>query len=153
MITIRPMAPHEFPAYRALFIEEYAQDLASTRHIHIDNARDDARKSIDTALPAGPDTAGYRLACIFADDSDEIIGYLWIGLNGNTAWIADFCLLPLWRGKGYGRQVLMQLQQTLSAMDIHEIGLRVASNNPGAKALYEKCGFAVTGYNMSMRLR
>ncbi|HAP81430.1 MAG TPA: GNAT family N-acetyltransferase, partial [Enterobacteriaceae bacterium] len=69
-----------------------------------------------------------------------------------VAWIYDFCLLAAWRGKGLGREAMRQLKQTLGEMGMQEIGLRVASNNPGAKALYEKSGFSVTGYNMAVRL-
>lgn len=146
------MTQGDFPAYRTFFIEEYALDLASTRHIALNDARRDAAQSIDNFLPNGPDTEGYRLWCITPAGAPEIIGYLWVGLNGHTAWIYDFCLFTQWRGQGFGREAMTQLKQTLSAMGFHEIGLRVASNNPGAKALYEKSGFAVTGYNMSLRL-
>lgn len=152
MVTIQRMTNDQFPAYRTFFIEEYAQDLASTRHMAIDEARHDAAQSIDNSLPDGPDTEGSRLWCITPSHSEQTIGYFWVSLNGRVAWIYDFCLLPQWRGKGLGRDAMAQLKQTLSALDIHEIGLRVASNNPAAKALYEKCGFAVTGYNMSLRL-
>ena len=152
MVKLRAMTENDFPAYRTFFIEEYAQDLASTRHIPIDDARRDATHSIDNALGAGPDTQGVKLWCITPAEHDDTLGYLWVGLNGPVAWIYDFCLLPQWRGKGYGRTALTQLKQTLIAMGIQEIGLRVASNNPGAKALYEKSGFIVTGFNMSQRI-
>ncbi len=147
-----PMTQDIFPGYRTFFIEDYAQDLASTRHINMDEARVDAARSIDNALPDGPATEGVRLWCITAVETDENIGYLWVGLNGRVAWIYDFCLLTAWRGKGLGREAMRQLKQTLGEMGMQEIGLRVASNNPGAKALYEKSGFSVTGYNMAVRL-
>ncbi|MEX5410024.1 GNAT family N-acetyltransferase [Atlantibacter hermannii] len=151
-MKLTPMTSVEFPAYRAFFVEEYAQDLAVTRHITLEAARRDAAQSIDNFLPQGPGSEGGRLWCIVTSDTEETIGYIWVGLNGHVAWIYDFCLLTVWRGKGHGRGAMMLLKQTLSAMGMHEIGLRVASNNPAAKALYEQSGFAVTGYNMSLRL-
>ncbi|MDC9623934.1 hypothetical protein PSI22_20415, partial [Xenorhabdus sp. XENO-7] len=43
-------------------------------------------------------------------------------------------------------------ESNLMSMGITEVGLRVAPNNPIAKALYEKSGFHITGFNMSKTL-
>ena len=80
------------------------------------------------------------------------MGYLWISISENIAWIYDIYLLPEWRGKGYGKQALDVINQQLALEGITETGLRVAANNSRAKKLYESLGFVLTGYNMSKRL-
>lgn len=69
--------------------------------------------------------------------------------NKQSAWVSDFFLLPAWRGQGLGKASLLEMEAAVTAQGINEIGLRVAVNNPSAKALYEKIGFQTTGFNMN----
>ncbi len=153
MVKLSDMRDVEFPAYRRLFIDEYAQDLAATRGYGAEDARARATESIDGSLSAGVRTAANRLWCIVpAGEEQPVIGYLWIVVKDQAAWVADFCLLPEWRGRGFGRAALGEMDRLLAAMGINEVGLRVAAGNGPAKALYEKCGFHITGFNMSRSL-
>lgn len=152
-MILTTMLSTEFSDYRQIFIEEYARDLASSRRCSTQEALQRATESIDLSLPQGVDTPAHCLWCLSLQDHPaQSIGYLWVALPAKSAWIYDFYIAAQWRGKGYGRLALQQLSKTLSLQGIEEIGLRVAADNPNAKSLYEKMGFAVTGYNMSKRL-
>jgi len=149
MVTLRAMTGAEFPSYRRLFIAEYARDLQDSRGYSAQKATDIATHAIDVSLTEGPDTAANSLWCILPkDDESTVIGYFWLVRNSDACWVSDFCLLPAWRGRGLGRASLAQMEARLVEQQISEIGLRVAVNNPAAKALYEKSGFQVTGFNM-----
>ncbi|WP_435930295.1 GNAT family N-acetyltransferase [Dryocola sp. BD613] len=148
MIVLREMTGAEFPAYRTIFIAEYARDLHDSRGYPVQKARDIATHAIDISLTEGPDTEANNLWCILsADEENVIVGYFWLARNRDAVWISDFYLYPEWRGRGLGRAALAQMEARV-ALQVSEIGLRVAVNNPAAKALYEKCGFQITGFNM-----
>ncbi|MEQ9947553.1 GNAT family N-acetyltransferase [Pectobacterium aroidearum] len=154
MVKLMDMAEGDYPEYRQFFILEYAQDLQDSRGYDEEKARAIATQSIDIALSQGVHTATNKLWCIHsADNEGVIIGYLWVILNENAAWVSDFCLLPAWRGRGFGKASLAALDAALVALGIGEIGLRVAVNNPIARALYEKSGFQITGFNMHKNLK
>ncbi|MDX6914912.1 GNAT family N-acetyltransferase [Pectobacterium carotovorum] len=153
MVNLTDMAEGDYPEYRQFFILEYAQDLQDSRGYDAEKARAIATQSIDIALPQGVHTAANKLWCIYsADNEDVIIGYLWVVLNENAAWVSDFCLLSGWRGRGFGKASLAALDAALAALGMGEIGLRVAVNNSVARALYEKSGFQITGFNMHKNL-
>lgn len=150
MVILRDMTDAQFPDYRTLFISEYAQDLHESRGYSMEKATEIATSSIDIALSAGVNTVANLLWCISPDeDVNTVIGYLWLVENGNAVWVSDFCLLEQWRGRGFGRASLAMMETRIAHKGIGEIGLRVAVNNPGAKALYEKSGFRITGFNMN----
>lgn len=142
------MTEAEFPEYRALFIVEYAQDLHESRGYSMEKATEIATSSIDIALSEGVNTPANLLWCISKSDEFTVLGYLWLVEKGSAVWVSDFCLLEQWRGRGFGRAALTMLEERLAQKGVSEIGLRVAVNNPGAKALYEKSGFQITGFNM-----
>lgn len=149
MVILKDMTEAEFPEYRRFFIAEYAQDLHESRGYSMSKATEIAISSIDIALSEGVNTPANLLWCIFPDDNENtVLGYLWLVENGTAIWISDFCLLEPWRGRGFGRAALTLLENRIAQKGITEIGLRVAVNNPGAKALYEKSGFQITGFNM-----
>ena len=150
-MILRPMTADEFPAYREIFIKEYADDIASSRGCSNDDAVARATSSIDLTLEQGVNTPQNRLLCI-ASPAEDTLGYLWLVVSGQTVWISDFYIYPQWRDQGLGAEALELLGNVLMVEGITEIGLRVAIQNGAAKHLYEKAGFAVTGFNMSKSL-
>lgn len=153
MIDLRNMTTEEFAQYRAIFIREYAQDLQKTREYSPEIAQDRATESIDIMLTQGSDTADHTLWCIQSlENHAPVVGYLWLHTARHSAWINDFYILPAWRNRGLGQAALLAMKVRLQASGVKEVGLRVAPENPAAKALYDKCGFHITGINMSQSL-
>ncbi|ACX88143.1 GNAT family N-acetyltransferase [Pectobacterium parmentieri] len=153
MVNLTDMNESDYPDYRQFFILEYAQDLQASRGYDAEKARAIATQSIDIALPQGSHTPANKLWSIQSlNNEGVIIGYLWVVLNGNSAWVSDFSLLPAWRGRGFGKASLAAMDVAVAALGIREVGLRVATHNPVAKALYEKQGFQITGFNMHKSL-
>ncbi|MEQ9885936.1 GNAT family N-acetyltransferase [Pectobacterium zantedeschiae] len=153
MVHLTDMTELDYPDYRQFFILEYAQDLQESRGYDAEKARAIATQSIDIALPQGTHTPANKLWSIHSlTNEGVVIGYLWVILNGNSAWVSDFCLLPAWRGRGFGKASLTAMDVAVAALGIREVGLRVATGNSVAKALYEKHGFQITGFNMHKSL-
>lgn len=153
MIQLRPMDAGEFAAYRRIFIDEYAADLAANQGYAQGKALSKAAQSIDGSLPDGVESTLHTLLCI--QHGETLLGYLWYTLwdDGDAAFILDFFILPTHRRQGYGKASLTALEQHLLALGIGQLKLRVAADNPQAKQLYQQSEFAVTGFNMAKTLR
>jgi ribosomal protein S18 acetylase RimI-like enzyme len=74
---------------------------------------------------------------------DEPIGMLRVGAYAAYADITGFGVLPAHRGRGYGRQMLLDTVDRLLAEGRERIVIEVATDNRRALGLYESCGFTV----------
>ncbi len=156
MIRLRPMLDSEYPAYLSYFIPDYAAEVAATYGLSADDALARVRREIAADLPDGVHTSGHQLLCLVAPagDAEELIGYLWFKPDAATrsAFINDFEILPVHRGRGLGKQAMAILADELKRQGFEQIKLRVAAENARARHVYEATGFRVTGINMSKSL-
>lgn len=74
----------------------------------------------------------------------EPIGSLRTVSFGEQIDIATFGVLPAYRGKGYGRQMLLAIVDLLLQERWPSIALDVETKNDNALGLYESCGFRTT---------
>ncbi len=66
---------------------------------------------------------------------------LWFG---DTIGIYAFCVLPQYRKRGFGRQMLEQIVKMVRAETQQPITLEVDTTNTNAYNLYRSCGFKET---------
>lgn len=76
--------------------------------------------------------------------NDEPVGSLGVVAHGDRVWIVAFGVLPEFRGRGYGRQMLAATAGMLRAEHWKEILIEVATDNRNALSLYQSCGFGET---------
>jgi ribosomal protein S18 acetylase RimI-like enzyme len=74
----------------------------------------------------------------------EPVGLLRIGVYEDYADVTAFGVLPTHRGRGYGRQMLLDAVDLLLSEGHQRIIIEVATNNSRALGLYRSCGFKVT---------
>lgn len=67
---------------------------------------------------------------------------------GDSGEIISIYLLPLYMGKGYGRQLLNAAVCELKKFGFRDIFLWVLEENGNARKFYEKCGFTSSGHSM-----
>jgi ribosomal protein S18 acetylase RimI-like enzyme len=72
---------------------------------------------------------------------DQATGMLRLHQDGPRVFIQSFGVHPAHRGRGYGRQILMDVIDRLIAEDWDHILLEVATDNEVALSLYGSCGF------------
>ncbi|MBU3178751.1 GNAT family N-acetyltransferase [Clostridium estertheticum] len=72
---------------------------------------------------------------------EVIIGKVHISIINKEGFIYGFGVLPVFRGKGYGRIVLLATLDILKEKGADNIFLEVESQNKNAIGLYESCGF------------
>lgn len=80
-----------------------------------------------------------------AEKDDKIIGKAHLQLiDGITGGIYGLGVLPEYRGKGFGRAILLQAIEMLKTAKAPKIMLQVAAENATALNLYKSCGFFET---------
>lgn len=80
-----------------------------------------------------------------AEIDQKIIGKVKLEqINGITGGIYGLGVLPEYRGKGYGRAILLKSVEKLKDAKTTEIKLQVATQNSKALNLYQSCGFQET---------
>jgi ribosomal protein S18 acetylase RimI-like enzyme len=63
---------------------------------------------------------------------------------GTHAFIYDIEVAEEQRRRGYGREILDAAARAAADLGARELGLNVFGFNEGARALYEKAGYATT---------
>ena len=156
MILFRPMGDDEYPAYLDHFIADYAAEIAENYALSPAMALSQAQREIAGMLPAGVNTDGQVLLCLFhhAAGEETGIGYLWYKPDAGmrSAFIYDFYIFPAFQGQGLGKQALVAFEHELKIQGISQIKLRVAGDNQRARHVYEATGFHITGINMSKNI-
>ena len=92
-----------------------------------------------------------RLGGTLIFEEGRLAGYLYVTLcysaevGGTCVFIEEVYLLPEFRGRGLGRQVLEWIFTQYP--DSRRFRLEVTQMNQGAAHLYEKCGFQYLRYD------
>jgi ribosomal protein S18 acetylase RimI-like enzyme len=154
MVRFRDMTADEFTAYRAWSVENYAGNIARNYRIALEDARRSSEEQTAELLPDGRATPNHLLFVLLADSTAEPVGYLWCRLEPDKkrAFVYDIVIHEAYRRQGYGRSVLLQLEQLLAAQGIERLGLHVFGDNARAQALYQKLGYRITGISMQKEL-
>ena len=73
------------------------------------------------------------------------LGSHWEPERATVATLFGMYVAPRARGRGVGEALVHAVLDEARRRGKSEVVLEVTSNNPAARALYERCGFAVTG--------
>ena len=79
-----------------------------------------------------------------AEHDEEIIGKVHLQLINGIGGIYGLGVLPPFRGKGFGRMILLQAIRILREAGASDIMLQVEARNDRALTLYRSCGFKET---------
>ena len=86
-----------------------------------------------------------------AEASGRVVGYVRVvpstslACNAHVRQIQGLAVDPRLRGRGAGRALVMEACSWARSEGARRITLRVLGHNAPARALYERCGFAVEG--------
>lgn len=156
MVVIRNMQSQEFPAYCEYFIDDYSKEIAENYGHSMDVAIELAKKDLYSSFPNGLESNDHDLLCIEAEIHNQliVIGYLWHCKNtgDNSTFIYDFYISADYRGNGFAKLAISELETQLQSEGIGQIKLRVAYHNNRALKLYQAAGFIISGYNMSKNI-
>ncbi len=134
----RPVLPASFET-ELLFRQARPDEVVILQHlmaVAFDMSEEDAAVFYRAENLAAPD-ARYYVALL----NDVYIGKIDVSLGEHEALIYNFGIVPQYRGRGFGRQILARTLQELLATGQQRITLEVEAANKNALGLYQSCGF------------
>jgi ribosomal protein S18 acetylase RimI-like enzyme len=152
MVKLEPLHQEDFERFLERGIREYAEDHVRNGNWHAEGALERARKEFEHYLPDGIHSKDQYLWSLVAEEGNKI-GLLWVQVKDQKAFIFDFLIDEAFRGKGFGKQALRALDETLKSMNVESVGLHVFGDNITAQELYKKVGFKITGIHMKKDLK
>ncbi|HMV95493.1 MAG TPA: GNAT family N-acetyltransferase [Anaerolineales bacterium] len=154
MSKLIPMTQTEFDAFLEQVVPDYAADNVKAGYWSEEEALEKSRSEFMRLLPQGLQSENHYLYTLY--DEDQAVGRIWMRANFDRPTKSGF-VFELWvdeqfRGKGYGKQAMLLLEEKAREMGLKSIGLHVFGYNTVARGLYEKLGYEVSSLNMSKNL-
>lgn len=75
--------------------------------------------------------------------NEEIIGVYELSIESSVGWIDGIAIQPIYRGRGYGREILNATIELLKSKSVKEYELIVCTDNKPAYNLYNSMGFKI----------
>ncbi|WP_230980907.1 GNAT family N-acetyltransferase [Rossellomorea arthrocnemi] len=154
MILLKPMTGAEFNHWIQESIKEYAEEKTKAGNFQQETSLEQAEQEFKQLLPEGKETKNHYLFMLFQEESQEVVGNLWIHVKeeDKEIFIYDIKILESKRGSGYGKEALASLDSFAKEMAISKISLHVFGHNKIAISLYQKTGYEITNVLMSKTL-
>lgn len=154
MSTLIPMTQPEYEAFVERAIPEYAPDNVRTGYWSESEALEKSREGYEKLLPKGLQTENHFLYTLY--DANEAVGMIWIRADlqspTKNGFIFELYVDEKFRGKGYGKQAILLIEEKARELDLKSLGLHVFAVNTVARNLYESVGYEVSSLNMTKKL-
>ena len=154
MSKLIPMTQPEFDVFLEHLIPDYAAENVRAGYWDESEALEKSRKETESRLPQGLQSENHYLFTLY--DGDQAVGRVWLKANVDrpvkSGFIFDVEIKEEFRGKGYGKQIMLLIEEKARELGLMSIGLHVFGYNTVAKNLYEGIGYEVTSLNMIKKL-
>ncbi|WP_042418478.1 GNAT family N-acetyltransferase [Streptacidiphilus anmyonensis] len=143
-LTARPLTAGEFEAWQEAHRESYAATLV--RHTGRTPEQAAAKAAADHAwlFPQGLDSPGVSIHHLLA--GGESVGTIWVSTatptrEAHPAWVFNVKVGEAFRGRGYGRALMLLAERVTLAAGVGELALNVHAGNVPAERLYDSLGY------------
>ena len=154
MSKLIPMTQLEYEAFLERLIPDYAADNVRAGYWDESEALEKSRQETERLLPQGLRSENHHLFTLY--DGDQAVGIIWLKANVDrpikSGFIFDVEIKEEFRGKGYGKQIMLLIEEKARELELKSIGLHVFAYNKVAKNLYEGIGYEVSSLNMIKKL-
>ncbi|NLX08324.1 MAG: GNAT family N-acetyltransferase [Chloroflexi bacterium] len=151
-----PMTEADYAAYLERLLPEYAAEHVRAGNWPAEHAETMAQAQLQAILPDGLHTPDHYLYLLRVEGETDPVGQLWLGVmrqgGAPRAFIYDIEIYERFRRRGYATQALQAAEAQARELGLSSIALHVFGHNTGARALYEKQGYAVTDVVMAKDL-
>jgi ribosomal protein S18 acetylase RimI-like enzyme len=153
MPILIPMTQPEYEAFVERAIPEYAADNVRAGYWSDSEALEKSREGYEKLLPKGVQTENHYLYTLY--DADEAVGMVWIRADLQSSiksgFIFELYVNEKFRGKGYGKQAMLLIEEKARELGLKSLGLHVFAVNNVARNLYESVGYEVSSLNMTKK--
>ena len=152
-LTFRPATHEEYLAFRAGATDDYVAQMVELAGLDPEAARAKAVADHAEILPAEGLLDTHSLTV--AEEFGHRVGILWIGPSRDKRsgpWINDIAIDEQHRGRGFGRELMLEAERMARAAGETSLGLNVFGGNAAAIALYTSLGYKVDAQQMSKQL-
>lgn len=141
--SVEPMSEAEFLAFREAVARSYVEHDGDEDPPGAE-ALAKAGAEVDRLLPDGPRTGNHEVLTLHAHG--EPVASLWLYFNesADEAFVYDVIVSESYRGKGYGRKIMMQAPARAASRGLGQVRLHVFEQNQPAIGLYRKLGYRTT---------
>ncbi len=143
-ITLIPATESDFD--RIDLSRGYIDDLVKSDLYDLPSATRKAKKETDAFLKNA--TASFML-CF---EEEEEVGYILMNITPTELFICNLEVYEEFRGQGYGKSILMAVEQLAVEKDLNRMSLSVSPLNKRAAKLYQHVGFSELSVKMEKRL-
>ena len=147
------MIQTEYDLFLERTIPEYAADHVRTGHWLESESLKKSRKEFEDLLPQGLNSEDNFLYTLY--DGDEAVGMTWMKAKthpSKSGFIYDVFIEERFRGKGYGKSLMLLLEEKAREMGMKSLALHVFGFNHVARKLYESIGYEITNVMLSKAL-
>jgi len=154
-VEFRSIADEDFSEFIKDETEGYARTVARNFKRGLEEARTMAQQQVKGLLKDGSKTKGHLVLQVLDKGTGEVVGHLWVHADEDRkrAFLYDIVVFERFRGKGYGRSIMILLEATLKQMGMQTVELHVFSENSVALSLYKKQGYNTVSCNMLKELK
>ncbi|HEV2125268.1 MAG TPA: GNAT family N-acetyltransferase, partial [Chloroflexota bacterium] len=145
-VTLEPLNDAEYADFAQRQVIEHARQQVNAGEWAEAEALDRARQSLRDLLEDSLRARGH-LFFKGVNPAGQRIGWLWVGptpsflAQENARWLSQITIDEPVRGQGYGRALLVALEEHLRNAGVEELYLRVFKWNTVARHLYDSQGF------------
>ncbi len=162
-VDLVPLSSEEIDAFLERQIAEYAEEKRRAGHWSGADAQELSRKSVMAVVGPDPMKGDHRFFKGTSEDG-ACVGWIWVGLPPGefhlqrARWLYQILVEEDSRGRGFGRAMLVALEDLLSGAGVEALHLNVFKWNLVARSLYDSMGYEVvleteTEAGMRKRLR
>jgi RimJ/RimL family protein N-acetyltransferase len=144
-LKLRPIREDEFPAFVAASRAGYAEDVERHGHVPRVEAQRKAAEDMARLFPGDQPAEGQTVLVVEDDETGEAVGRVWFTvrdhLRRTSAWLYDITIDERVRGRGYGRQAMLLLEEEVRRLGLERLALNVFGGNERARSLYLSLGY------------
>ena len=156
-VRLRPLRDDEFDAYVEHGKVWYARDLSENGGAPPELAQKKAEEDWALLLPERLASPGQHLFAVEEIATGDRVGDAWLAerdtqFEGKVAFVYSIEIEDRFRGRGFGKQAMLLLEDEARAFGLTRISLNVFGGNEVARSLYRSLGYAEKAVAMSKEL-
>ena len=120
---------------RSYLTEDEEQVIALWHKCDLVRPQNNPRSDIQRKMAVNPELF------LIGVENEQIVATAMGGYEGHRGWLNYLAVDPAYQRKGFGRQMMRELEKKLSALGCPKINLQVRKGNAAALRFYDRIGY------------